>query len=53
MRNLEELKTIAEQMFELSAKLLRLVDRDETERKSFIEQVKKIGMEKYYNFLMS
>lgn len=41
MRNSDEVKTIAEQMLALSAKLLQLVDMDETERRRFVEEVKK------------
>ncbi len=46
MRNSDEVKTIAEQMLALSAKLLQLVDMDETERRRFIEEVKKMRAER-------
>lgn len=42
MRNLDEVKTIAEQMLALSAKLLQLIDMDDTERRRFVEEVKKM-----------
>lgn len=50
MRNSDEVKTIAEQMLALSAKLLQLIDMDETERRRFVEEVKKMRTEKYCNF---
>ena len=41
MKDLQHVKAIAEQMFSLSSELLRLVDMDETERRLFLEEVKK------------
>ena len=43
MKDLQHVKAIAEQMFSLSSELLRLVDMDETERRLFLEEVKKCG----------
>ena len=51
MKYSDEVKKIAEQMLALSAKLLQLVDADETERRRFIEDVKKMRKEKYCNSL--
>ncbi len=48
MKDLKEVKAIAEQMLALSAELLRLVDMDETERARLIEDVKKMQSGKYY-----
>lgn len=42
MSDFKEVKTIAEQMLELSIELLRVVDMSELERQHFIESVKKI-----------
>ncbi len=50
MKDLQHIKTIAEQMFSLSSELLRLVDMDETERRAFIEEVKKIQPARYFTF---
>lgn len=41
MKDLTRVKEIAQQMLTLSAELLRLVDMDEQERRSFIEEAKK------------
>ena len=49
MRNSDEVKTIAEQMLALSAKLLQLVDMDETERRRFVEEVKKMRRGRFCN----
>lgn len=50
MKDLQHVKAIAEQMFSLSAELLRLVDMDETERRLFLEEVKKMRPERCYIF---
>ena len=49
MKNSDEVKIIAEQMLALSAKLLQLVDMDETERRRFVEEVKKMHTGRLYN----
>lgn len=41
MKDLKEVKAVAEKMFALAAELLRLVDTDEQERAALIESVKK------------
>lgn len=50
MKDLQHIKAIAEQMFSLSAELLRLVDMDETERRLFLEEVKKMPPKRCYIF---
>lgn len=50
MKDLTHVKEIAENMFTLSAELLRLVDMDEQERRSFIEEVKKMPSATFYCF---
>lgn len=50
MKDLQQTKTIAEKMFALSSELLRLVDMDETERRLFLEEVKKMPPRKCYIF---
>ncbi len=50
MKDLQQIKAIAEQMFSLSSELLRLVDMDETERRLFLEEVKKMRPERCYIF---
>lgn len=41
MSDLQKIKPLAEKMFELAAELLQLVDVGETERRKFIEDLKK------------
>lgn len=48
MKDLQEIKAIAEQMFALSSELLRLVDLDETERRRLFEDVKKMPRAKSF-----
>lgn len=48
MKDLQEVKAIAQQMLTLSAELLRLVDMDESERRALIENAKKTPRVKYY-----
>lgn len=48
MKDLKEVKAIAERMFALSAELLRLVDMNETERARLIEDVKKMPRTKFF-----
>ena len=43
MNDFQNVKEIAEQMLELSVSLLRLVDRNETERRQYFEDIKKIS----------
>lgn len=50
MKDLQQIKAIAEQMFSLSSELLRLVDMDETERRLFLEEVKKMPPERCFTF---
>ena len=50
MKDLQHIKTIAEQMFSLSAELLRLVDLDEVERARLIEDVKKMPPVRFCTF---
>ena len=50
MKDLQQIKAIAEQMFSLSSELLRLVDMDETERRLFLEEVKKMRPKRCYIF---
>ena len=47
MKDLREVKAIAEQMLGLSVELLRIIDADETERSRLIEDVKKRLAGKY------
>lgn len=49
MKDLQPIKEIAQQVLTLSAELLRLVDMDERERRSFMEQVKKMPTGIYCN----
>lgn len=49
MKDLTHVKEIAQQMLTLSIELLRLVDLDEQERRSFMEQVKKMPRGTCYN----
>lgn len=49
MKDLTHVKEIAQQMLTLSAELFRLVDLDEQERRSFIEEVKKMPTEIFCN----
>lgn len=49
MKDLTHVKEIAQQMVTLSAELFRLVIQDETERRSFMEQVKKMPTGIYCN----
>ncbi len=51
MKDLQEIKFIAEQIFTLTRELLRLVDMDEQARQKFIKDLKKTPMERYYIFL--
>lgn len=48
MKDLQQIKAIAEQMFSLSADLLRLIDMDEQARRALIEEVKKMLPGKCY-----
>lgn len=48
MKDLQQLKPIAEQFFALSVKFLELIDADETEYAQFIERVKKTSTGKFY-----
>ena len=50
MKDLQHIKTIAEQMFSLSAELLWLVDMDEVARARLIEDVKKMPLGRCYTF---
>ncbi|MCI8820879.1 MAG: hypothetical protein HFK02_05720 [Clostridia bacterium] len=50
MKDLQEIKAIAEQMLGLSVELLRLFDTDEQERAALIESVKKTPAEKCFTF---
>lgn len=50
MKDLQQIKAIAEQMFSLSAELLRLVDIDEVARVRLIEDVKKMPPVRCYSF---
>lgn len=50
MSDLQKIKPLAEKMFELAAELLRLVDVGETERRKFIEDLKKTCTEKLLIF---
>ena len=47
MKDLQEVKKIAIQLYTLAAGLLRLVDSDETERARLIEDVKKTPAETF------
>lgn len=51
MKDLQEIKPLAEQMLALAAELLRLVDIEDTERRRFLEDVKKTQAGKFYFFL--
>lgn len=48
MKDLKEVKEIAQQMLALSSELLRLVVMDEQERRALIEEVKKMPSGKFY-----
>lgn len=50
MKDFTHVKEIAQQMLSLSIELLRLVDLDDQERRSFIEQVKKMPRGTCYSF---
>lgn len=50
MKDLKEVKAIAEQMLTLAAELLRLVDMDESARRKLIEDVKKMPPGRCYIF---
>lgn len=43
MNDFKNVKEIAEQMLELSVSLLRLVDQNETERRQYFEELKKMS----------
>lgn len=48
MKDLKEVKEIAQQMLALSSELLHLVVMDEVERRALIEEVKKMPSGKCY-----
>ncbi len=50
MKDLQEIKFIAEQIFTLTRELMRLVDMDEQARQKFIKDLKKTCTEKLYLF---
>lgn len=45
-----ELKAIAYELFNLTAKLVQLVDLDEIERQQYLEEVKKTAVTKLLTF---
>ena len=48
MKELQQLKPLAEQFFALSVELLEVIDADEQEYARFIESVKKTPAGKYF-----
>ncbi len=50
MKDLQEIKPLAEQIFALARELLRLVDLDEQARRKRLEELKKTPAEKLFTF---
>lgn len=50
MNDLQQVKTIAEQLLALSVELLRLFDTDEQERNALIERAKKTVLGRLFPF---
>lgn len=50
MKDLQEIKPLAEQIFALARELLRLVDMDEQARHKRLEELKKTPTEKLFIF---